>query len=1008
MTPERWAQIERIFNAALSRSVDARELYLDQECGADADLRHEVDSLLAVADLPGFIDEPAWNPNLLAAAPDEPLATGSWLGPYRLTGVLGEGGMGRVYSAEDTRLRRTVAIKVSSCGFEDRFPNEARAAAALNHPNICTLHDIGPNYLVMELVEGETLAVRIRKGPLPLAESLSYARQIAAALESAHQHGVIHRDLKPGNIKIKPDGTVKVIDFGLARVRAVQPGGNPENVALTTATLEGAVIGTPAYMAPEQLTGHPVDHRADIWAFGVVLFEMLTGRRVFEGASSVDTVAAVMKDSPRLDRLPRDTPSGIRKLVDRCLEKDPALRMPQIGGALSVLRPEPRMLAGRRLALVSVIGLILVSSAAGWLYFKNSRARWARLEALPEIRRLAGSNANIAAYDLAKKALQYSSDDPDLNQLWTNLHSPISLTSNPPGVKVSYRAYGDSVSLWRLVGVTPFSNVTAPSAYLTWRAELEGYEPVELAGLTLLLDRFQFEMIRKGKVPLEMVLIPEKAPSNGYPANPPLPDFFIDRYEVTNDQFKTFMDRGAYLNPELWKHGFRKAGRDLTFANAMQYLRDSTGQPGPAHWRLGTFPSDQSRYPVAGVSWYEAVAYCESQGKSLPTVGHWRRAASFSMFADILQFSNFSGRGAAAVGANAGVSPFGVYDMAGNVKEWNWNASDAKRAILGGGWNETSYMFTDADAQDPFTRGVSYGFRCAQYITAPKPGLLAAIDLNRNLYKKTAPVDDKTFKTLSRLYAYDKVPLDAKTEYRNTSNENWIKEKVNFRAGYNQERMAGYLYLPTKGKAPFQVVIHGPGGYAHHVQSSETGLRVSEYGFLAETGRAVFAPVFKGTFERRSAPNAVPDRFREFDLQYIKDISRAVDFLESRADIDRDRIGYYGISSGAWHGVFGLALEPRIKAAALLGGGLLPFASAPELEVHNFAPRLRMPVLMLNGRQDFAYPLKESQEPLFRLLGTPEADKRHALFEGGHVPPANDMMREVLGWFDRYLGPVVR
>jgi serine/threonine protein kinase len=235
------------------------------------------------------------------------LAPSTRLGPYEILSPLGSGGMGEVYRARDPRMGREVAIKISAERFSDRFEREVRAVAALNHPNICQIYDVGPNYLVMELIEGPTLAERIKQGALPLEEALAIARQIGDALEAAHEKGIIHRDLKPANIKIKAEGAVKVLDFGLAKM--ADPAAavvNPENsptVALG-ATVVGQILGTAAYMAPEQARGKTVDKRADIWAFGVVLYEMLTGRRLFEGETISDTLASVLTKEPDCERVP--------------------------------------------------------------------------------------------------------------------------------------------------------------------------------------------------------------------------------------------------------------------------------------------------------------------------------------------------------------------------------------------------------------------------------------------------------------------------------------------------------------------------------------------------------------------------------------------------------------------------------------------------------------------------------------------------------------------------------
>src|ERR1051326_556349 len=240
---------------------------------------------------------------------------GANLGPYKILAQVSAGGMGEVYRARDSRVDRDVAIKVSAQQFNERFQHEAKAIAALNHPNICTLFDVATSpddlgYLVMELVEGPTLAERIKQGPLSLDEAWAIARQICAALDEAHSKSVVHRDLKPGNIKLKPDGMVKVLDFGLAKVGAIQAPPRESTPTMTMLT-EGMIVGTAMYMAPEQATGKPVDKRADIWAFGVVLYEMLLGECPFRGDNVSEVLAAVIKEQPDLARVPAGAPGEL-------------------------------------------------------------------------------------------------------------------------------------------------------------------------------------------------------------------------------------------------------------------------------------------------------------------------------------------------------------------------------------------------------------------------------------------------------------------------------------------------------------------------------------------------------------------------------------------------------------------------------------------------------------------------------------------------------------------------
>jgi serine/threonine-protein kinase len=300
------------------------------------------------------------------------LETGSRLGPYEILASIGAGGMGEVYRARDTRLGRDVAIKVSAEQFSERFEREARAIAALNHPNLCTLHDVGPNYLVMELVDGPTLAERIKQGPIPLVEALASAAKIADALQAAHEKGIVHRDLKPANVKITRDGSVKVLDFGLAK-NAESAASNTENSpTMTISPRAGMILGTAAYMAPEQARGKTVDRRADIWAFGAVLYEMLTGKQAFPGETGSDIIASVLAKEPDLDA----APAKVRRLLKKCLEKDRKQRLQAIGDWEMLLEEILAQDGPRRRVWPWAIGVGVLAAAtaiSSWIAWRASR-----------------------------------------------------------------------------------------------------------------------------------------------------------------------------------------------------------------------------------------------------------------------------------------------------------------------------------------------------------------------------------------------------------------------------------------------------------------------------------------------------------------------------------------------------------------------------------------------------------------------------------------------------------
>jgi TolB-like protein/Tfp pilus assembly protein PilF len=344
MTPERWQKVEALYRAVYDCDAGQRAELLAQ---AEPEVRREVERLLEQRTDHGLLDGVAIDLVNGIGGEDAPTAfatpimrlePGSALGPYRVVAALGVGGMGEVYSANDTKLERLVALKVLPRRFSSdpdrlaRMKREARVLASLNHPNIASIYGLeesdGVQALVLELVDGPTLADRLRKGPVPLVEALPIARQIGDALDAAHERGIVHRDLKPANIKLRPDGTVKVLDFGLAK--ALEPSGSgPQEPTLTAAA--HAVVGTAAYMSPEQARGRSVDKRTDIWAFGCVLYETLTGRRPFPGGDSSETIAAVLTAEPDWTALPPDMPSALDTFLRRCLRKDPKERVRDIG-----------------------------------------------------------------------------------------------------------------------------------------------------------------------------------------------------------------------------------------------------------------------------------------------------------------------------------------------------------------------------------------------------------------------------------------------------------------------------------------------------------------------------------------------------------------------------------------------------------------------------------------------------------------------------------------------------
>jgi serine/threonine protein kinase/Tol biopolymer transport system component len=397
MRPEQWKKLDALFHEALELEKEARAAHVAKVCGDDEQLRKEAERLIAAHDREGsFIDSPIFaEPEGLTDDYSYESPVGRRIGPYRVISELGRGGMGEVYRALDTRLGREVAIKLLPVAFSAdkdrlrRFEQEARAAGMLNHPNVLTIYDIGAHdnapYIVSELLTGETLRERLREGAAPLRRAVDYAMQIARGLQAAHEKGIVHRDLKPENLFVTRDGRVKILDFGLAKLKS-SPAGPPSEIETkastkTLSTVPGAVMGTVGYMAPEQVRAEEVDHRADIFAFGVILYELLYGRRAFQGKSAVEVMNAILKEEPpEISELESEVPSALVRLVRHCLEKSreerfqsmvdvafyldalPVAADLKIAAAQSA-RPRSRW---RHWMAVAIVGIILIAAGAIW------------------------------------------------------------------------------------------------------------------------------------------------------------------------------------------------------------------------------------------------------------------------------------------------------------------------------------------------------------------------------------------------------------------------------------------------------------------------------------------------------------------------------------------------------------------------------------------------------------------------------------------------------------------
>jgi len=925
-------------------------------------------------------------------------------------------------TAPTTTSSGAVAIKLlppefaRDAGHLARIHREARTLATLNHPGIAAIYGLeesdGLDYLVLELVEGEAL-----RGPLDADTALRYACQVASALEAAHAHGIIHRDLKPANIRVTPDRKVKVLDFGVAKAGASGADSPALLAGAAPETLAGLIVGTPGYMSPEQARGLEVDARADIWAFGCLCWELLSGARAFPGDTDADAMTAVLEREPDWGALPAGTPRAVRTLLHRCLEKDASRRpgrMSDVRAALEdILRPPAWRRAAAwlrqpRHAIPAAVLLTLLALIGARVSRRDDRRRWVTEQAVPAIVKLQDAGDYRAASRLLRRAELVAPDDPALRRASLRTAMPLGVTTTPPGAEVSATGFAPDDEDWVRLGTTPLTVSRLSIGFYRIRVHKPGFEPIEASCEVRGGSVIGFELDPAGSLPPGMVRVPAGTASGSRLDDAKVGSFLIDRFEVTNRQFKAFVDAGGYRTRRFWKEAFTQDGRVLPWDEATRAFRDSTGQPGPSTWAEGTYASGHDKDPVGGVSWFEASAYAEFAGKRLPSVYHWQRAASPGWFSEILEYSNFNGTGPAPVGSYRGLGAYGTLDMAGNVKEWCANEVSGKRITRGGAWNQAAWLFAELDGRSPWDRSAEYGFRCIRD-AAPDPGLNAPVGLEPPGRLDEEPVSEEAFTLYRGVYAYDRAPLDARADGAPTETNDWRREIVSFASPVASERITAYVYAPKHAAPPYQAVIYANSGMALRLPSSEPG-EERLFEFIVKSGRAFLHPVLKGYYQRRyAAPAAGPNEERDRLLAESKEFRRCLEYLASRGDVDRERLAVFGVSRGGSLVPILAVGDERLKAAVLFSVGLDARRSRrPEADTLNFLPRFTVPTLMAAGRYDFWFPLEASQRPMLTLLGAGDQDKRMIQWEGGHgdmAPHYPSLTREALAWLDRYLGP---
>jgi len=880
---------------------------------------------------------------------------------------------------------------------------------------------------------------------IPLTTRLEIIASLAMAPGAAFEPAAPHQKTKSSHIlpdrPEPPDSPEKrPMDSGISF---------PEDAEISEMLMESiSTSGNNAmlYMAPELKGGQPPSPRSEVYALGVLLFQLVVGdlSRPLDPDWEEAVSDPILREdiAACVDPLPEKRLAYPMELSERLRTQNErrGLLVQSTRTALIQAVPSQSQQSRKWLfygaALVVILGLLTIFAIHQQ---KVTRAEAAKKQAykinLPKIKQLLEDEKYVEAHSLAKEAEKFIPADPTLVQYIQDATNTMNIETMPAGARVSYRPYTDLKGPWIDLGVTPIKEMLVPVGMHRLRILKEGYKernpvrPVTLRNgygeakyATWSQREWRFRLYEKSRVPDGMLSIDAGSftvPINAVPmtlGELALGDFFIDEKEVTNRAYKEFLDTGGYADPVYWKQEFKKDGQVISWAEAIKQFVDRTGRPGPSTWELGNYPEGQDDYPVSGVSWFEAAAYAQFRGKTLPTIYHWCRAAfptgeNFTPLTPlIIPQSNIEGTAIAETGHFPGTGSSGAKDMAGNVREWCWNAVGENRYSLGGMWEDATYMFNESIASSAWDRYAGNGFRCALY---PEDAPVSDELLKETLLGfydpySIPPFSKEAFQAIKAMFAYKPTPLNPVVESREKGGRGWIREKISIDAAYNNERLIIYLDLPAGCRPPYKAVVYFPGGNAFQQKVFSRNFLWAPWDLLPENGRAFISPVYAGTYERGGGDVSrfVKKNFVQRFSEYLKDLRRTIDYLETRKDIDSESIVYLGMCSGAMMGPLFSPYEERIRGLILVSGGILNPVVRPKPK-GLVQPFVTVPVLMLNGKHDYVFPVNTHQKPLFDLIGTPAEHKKHIIYESGHLPlPRAPMMKEIFAWLDKYQGPV--
>ena len=654
------------------------------------------------------------------------------------------------------------------------------------------------------------------------------------------------------------------------------------------------------------------------------------------------------------------------------------------------------------LFLVSISNIVFIGSA--------SDIKKLNQKLIPQIKELVNDEDYFRAFTMLDDTTLLAENFPDIFNSFSSFKS---IESNPLGAKVYLSSNSKFSEKEIYLGETPLSNIRLPKGAINLRFSKEGFDE-----RTILTNFYWSAPFRSPNLNSENSELMIKIDSSIIGLNiagivdtkrKSIPSYRIDINEITNKEYRAFLYSSSYEDPIFWRNLVNKYKiKNFNHDDIVKFI-DKTGRKGPSTWSVGEYNKEESNFPVLGISWFEALAYCEYKNKTLPNIYQWDNAAGMASSNAIIPQSNILKKNPVDISLSTAVGYYGLKHMAGNAREWIFNTSGlSNKFILGGGYSDEIYLFNWVQSSDPFDRSEINGCRCAKPIDGNiqigyEPILRPTKDLS-----SLSPVDEETFQLYKSQYEYDKFNLNAKIVETKINNTGQRVQRIEFDS-FNNQKMQVLLYLPIEKEGPYKTILFYPGSGSISSRSSK---RAMDYlhksrSFLVGSGYALIMPIFTSTYERGDGlMNSIPNEsinYRDHVITWGRELQIAVDYLLTREDIDGDNIAFMGWSWGGRIGSIMVAIEKRFKTGLLIVGGMRVQNKKPEADPLHFLPRIKIPILMLNGKYDHFFPVETSQIPMYNLLGTKDKDKKHIIYNTGHSIPFNDLVKETLSWLDKYL-----